>query len=658
MSEEHTGGAPAAAAFGRLLGRLRREVDERLGRTPVATAPALPAAQHPHAAKLKSDAEAVQDNRPGEQVFEGSACATPRALVQALEARKPSPADVELVHFLTDQAVQQDDAGQPLTRFRHRCFFVGSDVRTAVKQGLADYLPVSLARVPQLIRSGRIPVDVALLQVSPPDAFGWVSCGVSVDIAPAAVARARLVIAEVNPHMPRTLGEALLHVDDIDWLVPVDTPVIEYLHPLLPTPVVERIARYIGGIIDDGATLQIGLGRVSHEALKYLAGRRNLGNHTDVVTDALVPLIEQGVVNGFHKTHHPRRISASFAMGTRRLYDLIDNNPLFDFQPIDTLCDPAVLAQQHRLVSITQAFAVDLTGQVCADQLNGEFYGGVAAQAEFMRAAAQSEGGKAIVCLQSTDGDEGASRIRDALQPGEGVAIARHDVHYVVTEYGIAYLFGKSLRERAVALIGLAHPKFRPALLEAAKARGLVPAELQLRNLQAYAVEEEQPLALKDGRHVLLRPATPSDADGIRTLFHGLSQRDVYTRFFRSVKSLSSQDVQRLCNLDFDNEVAFVAVTGPREQERVVGHAVYVAEPATQLAETAFMLHNEWQGQGLGSALQRCMRVHAERHGVQGFVAEILNTNEPMIRLAKAGASQVSTQAEGGTVRVTALFKA
>ncbi|MBK6469373.1 MAG: GNAT family N-acetyltransferase [Betaproteobacteria bacterium] len=628
---------------------------------PTETAALHPLLQ-PHADKVCSAQQAVAHVRPGDHVFVGSACATPRALVAALEAVDYGPADVELLHFFTDHAVPHDMQGRPTTRFRHRSFFVGADMRAAVQQGLADYVPMSIARVPELMALGRIAVDVAFIQVSLPDAFGYVNLGVSVDIIPAAVARARLVIAEVNPHMPRSLGDSVLHVSQLHHLVPVDTPIIEYVHAPTDSPAMEQIARYIGGIIDDGSTLQIGLGRVTNEALKYLADRQDLGIHSDVITDAIIPLLDKGILTGACKTQRPRKIVTSFAMGTRKLYDLIDRNPLFVFLPIEAVCNPVTIAAQHKMVSVTQAFAVDLTGQVCADQFEGHFYSGLAAQGEFLRGASRSPGGKPIICLTSTDEPATASRIRASLLPGEGVTVARSDVHYVITEFGIAYLFGKSIRERAVALIEIAHPKFRAELFQQAQALGYVGPEQTLRNMHAYAVEDEKTVVLKDGRDVLLRPAASGDAAGVRDLFHGLSDRDVYTRFFRKVRGLSDRDVQRLCNLNFENEVAFVACEGPRESAQIVAHACYFVDPSTNLAETAFMVHPAWQGSGLGGALQRHMAAHAQQRGVRGFVAEILASNENMIRLARAsagvgpGGSKVTVEPSGSTVRITTLW--
>ena len=608
------------------------------------------------AAKVCTADAALQSVKSGDHVFVGTACATPRTLVAALDELTPWRTDLELLHFLTDGAVTLDAEGLPQTRYRHRCFYVGQDLRTAVRRGLADYVPVSAARVPQLIAIGRIPVDVALIQVSMPDEYGYVSLGVSVDVVMAAVSKARLVVAEVNPAMPRTMGDSMLHVGQIHYLVPVDTPVIEYHHPRTDEPVVEQIARYISGIIDDGSTLQVGPGRFSHAALAFLSDRKDLGIHSDVITDAILPLIERGVITGRRKTHQPGKIVASMAMGSRRLYDLIDRNPLFSFQPLDAVADPAVIAAQHRMVSVTQAFAVDLTGQVCADQLDGGFYGGLGAQLEFLQGASRSVGGKAIICLASLEGDGQRSRIRATLAAGEGATIARSDVHYVVTEYGIAYLFGRSIRERAVALIQIAHPDHRAALAEEARALGYIPDDHVLRNLRAYAVHEEHAATLKDGRDVLLRPAGPTDGDPVRDLFHRLPERDVYTRFFRKIKGLSLRDVQRLCNLDDETEVALVAVTGARENPMVVAHALYVVDPSTNLAETAFMVHPDWQGTGLGALLQRRLAAHAQARGVRGFVAEILATNDRMIRLARSGAGGVEVENLGGTVKVTTLF--
>ena len=603
--------------------------------------------------KLVSLEQALATIRPGSRIYLGTGCAAPRSLLAGLEAMQAGPPDLEFVSFVTTSALPTE-AGAPRTRYHHRTFFVGSDVQDLAKCGQLDYVPISLEEVPRLLASGRLPIDVALLQVSPPDAWGYVSLGVSVDLAPAVLSVARRVIAEVNPAMPRTRGESFVHLGRFDALVNVDTPVAEYRHPETGE-IAERVARYIASIIDDGSTLQIGLGRVPNEALRHLKDRRDIGIHTDVITDGIMDLVEAGVVTGRRKTRHHGRIVASYCLGTRRLYDFVDENPRFLFLPIDQVCDPEEVAANPRMVSITQAFAIDLTGQVCVDQFEGQFYGGVSTQAAFIRGAARSPGGKPIICLASTT-DDGASRIKPQLEAGDGVGIARSDVHYVITEYGIAYLFGKSIRERAVALIEVSHPRWREELLKAAKQLGFVPSEQYLASQAPYLVHEERTVELKNGAKVLIRPARATDAGALQALFHRLSPDDVYTRFFRRVRSLSYADLQNLCNVNHETEVAFLGVSGPRENEEVVGSACYFLSPTTNLAETAFMVAPEWQGLGLGTALQARLQQYAVSRGVRGFVAEILPQNRRMQRLASGASGTVTTVRDQDAVHVTILF--
>jgi acyl-CoA hydrolase/RimJ/RimL family protein N-acetyltransferase len=604
--------------------------------------------------KIVTATEAVSSIAPGNRVFVGSASATPRSLVHALEQLASPPPDVQLCYFLTQGAVLYEN-DVPKTRYRHRCFFVGSDIRVAMAKGMADYIPISLAQVPQLIENGRIPVDVALIQVSLPDEYGYVSLGVSVDVTSAAAQKAKKVIAEINPNMPCTLGDTFLPINKIDYLVLVETPVIEYQHPPADA-VAEKIARYIASIIDDGSTLQIGIGRIPNETLKYLVDRRDLGVHTDVFTDSIIPLIEQGIITGDKKSIHRGKIIASYCFGTRRLYDLIDHNPMFSFHPIEYVSNIPLISQQKRMVSVTQAFAVDLTGQICADQFQGEFYGGVSTQPEFIRGAAYSAGGKPIICLPSTTDDGKISRIRPLLQAGEGVTVARSDVHYVITEYGIAYLFGKSIRERTLSLIEIAHPEFRPWLLEEAKKLNYLPQAQMLKSAVAYPVGEERTVILKEGTSILIRPARASDVAGLQDIFYDMNKQDVYTRFFRNLRSLSATEAQFMCNVNYDTDMAFLAVAGTRENEKIVGSSCYVGNLSTNTAEVAYMIRSEWQSMGIGKVLQERMKEYAKARGLRGFTGEILASNTKMLDLAKKAGNDVSFKSQGTYYEFTILF--
>ncbi len=605
--------------------------------------------------RLISAAEAVSLVQPGHQVYLGSACATPRLLAEALENLASPPPDVTLLHFFNYGAIphQGDKAN---TRYRHKCFHVGSDERAAVASLQAEYIPVSLSQVPGLIENGRIPMDVALVQVSPPDEFGYASLGVSVDVTASMVQHARLIIAEINPNMPRTLGDSLVHVSRFNAMVWNDTPVAE--SPVVPADeVVEQIARNIASIIEDRSTLQIGLGRLPQESLKYLMDRRDLGIHSDLITDAVVPLLEKGVINGQKKSQYKSMIVASYCMGTRKLYNLIDRNPFFSIQAIERVSDIHVISQQHKMVSVSQACSIDLTGQVCSDQFDGQFCGGVATQPEFIRGAAQSPGGKPIICLQSTTDKGKTSRIRPLLLGGEGVTIARSDVHYVITEYGIAYLFGKTIRERTLALIQIAHPDFRPWLLDEAKKLGYIGPEQSLKNPEEYPLEEERRLVLRSQKTVLIRPTRKSDAPALQDFFLRMIKEDRYTRMFWRLNRLSDNEAQRLCNADQDSDVAFLVVSGSGDNEILIGSACYFVNASTNMAEVAYMVTPEWQGVGIGKALQLRLMEHAKARGLRGFNAEIQTYNANMINLAKQACDNITIARHGDTHEVTMLFE-
>jgi acyl-CoA hydrolase/RimJ/RimL family protein N-acetyltransferase len=586
-------------------------------------------------AEEMSAADAVALIEPGDRVFVGSACAVPRTLLAALEARRPLVPGVRLVHFLADGTGSS---------YPQEVFFVGSELRGRVAAGEIDYVPLSSADLPALIAGGQHRVDVALIQVAPPDAHGNCSLGVSVDVTLAAALAARVVLAEVNPDMPRTGPSSVVSADRIAAFVSVPGPVMEYVHePVGETAA--RIAPYVARLVPDGATLQIGLGRVPNEMLQHLRGRRDLRVHSDVVTDGLVDLLDAGVVRT-----DPGSVVASMAVGTRRLFDRL-SDPVVDFRPIERICGLRELTSVDRLVSVTQAFAVDLTGQVCADTEDGELYGGVAAQPVMHYAASRSPGGRAIVCL-SSEFPDGSSRIRSVLQPDEAITIPRSDVHYVTTEYGTAYLFGRSLRDRAVALIEVAHPSHRDALLAAAVSRGLVPKGQTLRSRGAYPGGEERTVKLKDGSTVLLRPARTGDALALQELFYRMPPEDVYTRFFRHLTTLPLSTAEHLTSVSFEDEVTFVAVVGDWGSEQIVGTASYFLDRVSGTADVAYMVDPAYKSLGLGTALQERLISYARSQGVRALTADVLSENKAMLRLFRSSGLPLDLHTSKGVTEV------
>jgi|SRR5579871_773260 len=418
----------------------------------------------PYRQKLTTAERAVEAVSSESRVYVHPGCAAPVLLTEALLRRAPALHDVELIHLLTfgkaDYTLPEYDG-----HFRHNGLFLGSNVREAVNAGRADYTPIMLSEIEGLFSSGELPIDVALLQLSPPDEYGYMSLGVGVDCTLNAARSAHYVIAEVNRRMPRTLGDSFVHVSKLHAIVESDRPLVE----LKPEPFSElhrRIGENIEPLIPDGATLQLGIGGIPNAVLACLGDKRDLGIHTEMCSDAIVPLVQAGVINGERKTLHRGKIVTGFVLGTETLFRFVHENPLFEFHPVQYVNDPFVIAQNQDMVAVNSAIQVDLTGQVCADSIGTHAYSGFGGQLDFIRGAARSKGGKPIIALPATAKGDTLSRIVPMLDPGAGVVTTRADVHYVVTEFGVAYLHGKTLRQRAEALIAIAHPKFRDDLYD------------------------------------------------------------------------------------------------------------------------------------------------------------------------------------------------
>ncbi len=414
--------------------------------------------------KLRTSDEALRCVQSGMRVYIQPGCAEPETLVEALMRRGPDVYDVEIVHMMTmgkAPYVAPEMAGH----FRHNAVFIGPNVRDAINDGRADYTPIYLSEIEDLFTSGAMPIDVALIEVSPPDSHGFCSLGVGVDTTLTAACCARYVIAQINDQMPRTYGDSFIKVSDIDLIVESSRPLCAMKRPEL-TSLHVAIASNVAGLIEDGAVLQTGIGGIPDAVLPFLMNRKDLGIHSELVSDGVIPLIEAGVLTGARKNYNPRKIIAGFAIGTKDLFDFVDNNPIFEFHPTSYTNDPLKIARNDNMVAINSAIQIDLTGQVCSDSIGNQFYSGIGGQVDFLRGAAHSKGGKPIIAISSTAKSGEISRIVPMLSPGAGVVTSRGLIRYVVTEYGVAYLHGKSIRERAKALIEIAHPKFRDELYE------------------------------------------------------------------------------------------------------------------------------------------------------------------------------------------------
>lgn len=580
--------------------------------------------------------QAVDLIKNGSRILIGTGCGEPQHLVHAL-AGTSKIQDALLYQMLSHSLSKYMDDADFLSRFSIKLFFISALMRKAAFEGKIDYVPTYLSQIPRLFASRRIGLDVALVQVSPPDHFGFCSLGVSVDITHAGMEAASMVIAQVNPRMPRTWGDSIVHVDDIDWFVPFEEPLVEALPDEKGPEIASRIGYYVSQLVDDGATMQIGFGRLPYAILPHLMDKNDLGVHTQLITDAFVPLLKEKVITNRKKTLLPGRTVTSLCMGSKDLYEYVDNNPSFYFRSSEFVNDPSVIARNDQLVSISSALEVDITGQICTDSMGYMFYSGIGDQVDFIRGSAMSKGGFSIIALPSTAQDDKISRIVPSLSMGAGVATTRADVHFVVTEYGVAELHGKSIYQRVMELAQIAHPKFRENIIDIAKKRHyifsdqVVPVQDDLIFLEGYKTR----LELRNKKIIEIRPLLPSDEFEYRNFFYSLKEETIYLRFFHRMKLFSHEVAQRQWSrVDYRKNISLVGLSQNMGHKEIVAIGTY-ADDDGKRAEVAFVVREDMQGAGITTELLARLESIAKENGYIGFTANVLNENKAMIHIFK-----------------------
>jgi len=529
--------------------------------------------------KFVSEEMVFHNIHRGNRIFIGTACGEPQYLVRALikyvESHPKGFFDAEILHVWTLGIAPYTDE-KFKSNFRHNSFFIGDNTRDAINNGLADYSPLFLSQTPDLFHRRIVPIDVALIQTSPPDDNGYMSLGVSVDISKAAVENASLVITQTNPNMPRIHGDTFLHIKDVDFVVPYEEPLLEY-EDKVSDEIAQLIGKYVARIVEDGDTIQVGYGSIPNAILSNLIHKKNLGVHTELLSDGIVELMKKGVIDNTKKTIDRGKTIATFCMGTKKTYQYIHDNPSVEFRQVDYTNNPLIIAQNRNMTAINSALQIDLTGQATAESIGKTFYSGIGGQADFMRGALLSARGKTILTLQSTAENETISRIVPFVSEGAGVTLTRGDIHYVVTEYGIAYLHGKNIRERSMELISIAHPKFRTWLIEEAKGFNLIYKDQAFipEKKGEYPEELEIYKTTKSGLELLLRPAKISDEPLLKEFFYSLSNKSLYRRFISSRIDMPHERIQKYTSIDYTKEMVILAITKTDNKEEVLGLGQY-----------------------------------------------------------------------------------
>ena len=611
--------------------------------------------------KFVSEDKVFSNIHRGDRIFIGTACGEPQYLVQALikyvESNPKALFDTEILHVWTLGVAPYTDE-KFKSNFRHNSFFIGNNTRDAVNKGIADYTPVFLSQVPELFDRKLVPVDVAMVQTSPPDDYGYMSLGISVDITEAAVRNASVVITQVNSHMPLVHGDTFVHIEDVDFLIPHNEPLLEY-ETNVPGEIAQRIGKYVARIVKDGDTLQVGYGSIPNAILSNLRFKKHLGIHTELLSDGVVELMKDGVIDNTKKTINSGKTVATFCMGKEKTYEYIHDNPSVEFRSIDYTNNPLVIAKHNNIVAINSALEVDLTGQATAESIGKIFYSGIGGNADFMRGAVFSQNGKTILALQSTAKNGEVSRIVTFLKEGAGVTLNRGDIHYVITEYGIAYLHGKNIRERAMELISIAHPKFRPSLIQEAKKLNLLYKDQAFipGKKGEYPEDLETYKTTKTGLEIFLRPVKISDEPLLKDFVHSLSDQSIYRRFISRRTDMPHEFLQKFVIIDYTDRMAIFAVIKSEKKEEIVGVGRYFIDKTTHTAETAFAVRDDYQNKGIGTELLKYLTYLAQKQGLIGFTAEVLVDNRPMLHVFQKMGFDMQKRISSGLYELKMMFR-
>ncbi len=625
----------------------------------------MPTSQHwadSYVEKTVSAKEAVGKVLSGQRVFIGSGCGEPQELVRALTNRADSFSGLEILRLLTQETIsfaaiadRTRDASLNI-----RSIYLGSTKSEAIAKYKRFITPMNMSDVPSLFTTRKLPLNVALIQVSPPDDFGWMSLGISVDVTMAAARSAEFVIAQVNPRMPRVMGQSFIHVNYVDLFVEYEEPILSVPYRNSPSEVEQYIGKHIARLIEDGSTLQIGLDAASQATLQALSDKNDLGVHSQFLSDDIMHLYARGNITNRRKGYNEGKMVASMAVGSEHLYEFLNDNPAIDFHPSDYVNDPFVISRHNRMVSLNVAHTMDMTGQMSAEASPNSRFAGISGIPDFVRGARRSPGGKSILMIRSTSiGPEGD--VRSNIVPsldGDVVVVPRGDVHYVASEYGIVNLFGKSLQERVIAMISIAHPDFREQLFESSKQLGLIGSERNLGEAvkAIYPVKLEEVIEV-DGEKVIIRPSKPVDERRIQEHYYNLPREDVLSRFFCQKSHFTRADVEVRSQTDYVNALSLVAVTGEFGFGKVVGVAEMIRLRGSNMAEVAFSVSGELQGKGMGKMFLRKLAEAARENGLAGLLAFTSPGNQGMIKLFQTLPYKVQKKLEDGDLVLTCKFE-